>query len=202
MEKPHASTESGKPTKRESADEHQVTREDMSARREQRKRHHRNKKPCRKEFFFCAGSLVNSQMTIENWKRSSATGTGWMGWKPSWLEELPIWTRRGREPRGGSTDRSQAQGRATGMRSGRGARTARSGRQILLVLASLVDRRVSVLRHTVLGIEPDGRTDQNQRGPIHSPTGIQAGGRPAECDPARRKQAGDLAGVEDLAGGH
>jgi hypothetical protein len=35
MKKPHASTESGKPTKRESADEHQVTREDMGARREQ-----------------------------------------------------------------------------------------------------------------------------------------------------------------------
>jgi hypothetical protein len=51
MKKPHASTESGKPTKRESADEHQVTREDMGARREQRKRHHRSRKPGRQFFF-------------------------------------------------------------------------------------------------------------------------------------------------------
>jgi hypothetical protein len=50
MKKPHASTESGKPTKKESADEHQVTRKDTGARREQRRRHHR--KPCRKATFF------------------------------------------------------------------------------------------------------------------------------------------------------
>jgi hypothetical protein len=52
MKKPQASTESGKPTKRESADEHQVTREDMGARQEQWKRHHRSRKPCRKVFFY------------------------------------------------------------------------------------------------------------------------------------------------------
>jgi transcription initiation factor TFIID subunit TAF12 len=52
MKKPHASTESGKPTKRESADEHQVTRENMGARREQRKRHHRSRKPCWKAIYF------------------------------------------------------------------------------------------------------------------------------------------------------
>jgi hypothetical protein len=52
MKKPHASTKSGKPTKRESADELQVTREDMGGRREERKRHHRSRKPCRKDFFF------------------------------------------------------------------------------------------------------------------------------------------------------
>jgi hypothetical protein len=51
MKKPHASTESGKPTKRESADKHQVTREDMGARREQRKRHLRSRKPCRKAIY-------------------------------------------------------------------------------------------------------------------------------------------------------
>jgi hypothetical protein len=51
MEKLHATTESGKPTKRESADEHQVTREDMGARREQRKRHHRSRKPCQKAIY-------------------------------------------------------------------------------------------------------------------------------------------------------
>jgi hypothetical protein len=50
--KPHASTKSGKPTKRESADELQVTREDMGARLEQQKRHHRSRKPCRKANFF------------------------------------------------------------------------------------------------------------------------------------------------------
>jgi hypothetical protein len=56
MKKLHASMESGKPTKRESTDEHQVTREDMGARREQRKQHHGSRKPCRKakkiQFFF------------------------------------------------------------------------------------------------------------------------------------------------------
>jgi hypothetical protein len=51
MKKPHATTESGKPTKRESADEHQVMREDMGARQEQRKRHHWSRKPCRKTIY-------------------------------------------------------------------------------------------------------------------------------------------------------
>jgi hypothetical protein len=59
MKKPHASTESGKLTKRESADEHQVMRENMGARREQRKRHHQSRKPCRKAIYifnFVTGS--------------------------------------------------------------------------------------------------------------------------------------------------
>jgi hypothetical protein len=62
MKKPHASTKSGKPTKRESADELQVRREDMGARREQRKRHHRSRKPCRKAILF----LIFFDFFLEN----------------------------------------------------------------------------------------------------------------------------------------
>jgi hypothetical protein len=68
MKKPHASTKSGKPTKRESADKLQVTREDMGARREQRKRHHRSRKPCRKAIFsiFFFGKQIGISQRTKN----------------------------------------------------------------------------------------------------------------------------------------
>jgi hypothetical protein len=66
MKKPHATTESGKPTKRESTDEHQVKREDMGARREQWKRHHRSRKPCRKAIYIYILFFTQSRSQISH----------------------------------------------------------------------------------------------------------------------------------------